>query len=165
VTQQAVHGALTLALGGDREQADRLVDDQDGAVLVDQSQRRRKGGRRRRAQYHAVVGRDGDVAATDDDAVHGDPPAFQPLLEPTAGRVRVEVAETITERGRARRSAVGSGRRAQDGQPLDRLAELLGADRLHEIVVKPERQHVGLPIFVVVGGDRDGGNVAAALGL
>src|SRR5438034_11228139 len=65
VTQQAVHGALTLALGGDREQADRLVDDQDGAVLVDQSQRRRKGGRRRRAQYHAVIGRDGDVAATD----------------------------------------------------------------------------------------------------
>src|SRR2546426_12485537 len=82
-----------------------------------------------------------------------------PLLEPTAGRVRVEVAETITERGRARRSAVGSGRRAHDGQPLDRLAELLGADRLHQIGVKPERQHVGLPIFVRIGGDREGGYV------
>src|SRR5262249_58784658 len=87
------------------------------------------------------------------------------LFETAAGRMRVEVAETITERGRARRSVTRSGRRAQDGQPFDRLAELLGTDGLHEVVMKAERQHVGAPVFVVVRGDRDGGNVAAPLGL
>src|SRR2546426_10940612 len=82
-----------------------------------------------------------------------------PLLEPAAGRVRVEVAETITERGRTRRSAAGSGRRAKDGQALDCLAELLGADRRHEIGVETASQPVGLPAIVAVGGGPQGGDV------
>src|SRR3989442_1119286 len=45
VPQQAIDSALTLALGRDREQPHRLVDDEDGAVLVHESERGPEGGR------------------------------------------------------------------------------------------------------------------------
>jgi hypothetical protein len=100
VAQQAVGGPLALPLRGDREQAGRLVDDHEVLVVVHEPERRGDGWRRRGPQLDPVLRPHHGIAPADHGAVDVHAPAGEPLLQPAAGRTRVERAQPLPERQR-----------------------------------------------------------------
>src|SRR5262245_28721873 len=79
--EEAVGVLLTLAVGGDRQQAGWLVDHEQVVVLVDQPERRREGNRAVTTQRDADRRVDERPSVPDHAAVHLDTAVLEPLLE------------------------------------------------------------------------------------
>src|SRR5215470_1806343 len=97
VEQQPIGGALTLAFGGDGEQARGLLDDEQILVLVHEPQRR---GKRRRggAEADPRPGRDLCRAAAHDDTVDAHTARREPAAHGRARGVRKERLQAIEQR-------------------------------------------------------------------
>ena len=97
VPEKAVDVALTLALGGDGQEAGRLVD-QEIVVLVDESESRREGHGAVTTERDADARADGRPSVTDDLTVDLDASVLEPLLEASPRRFGILLVQPIEER-------------------------------------------------------------------
>src|SRR5216683_27314 len=109
VPEQAIGGALPLALGGDGEQARGLDHDQDRVVLVHEGEPARERRARPPAQRDDRARRDREAAVAAGAPVDRHPSGLEPLLEAPARGLRVERAQPLGERHSLR--STPSGRR------------------------------------------------------
>src|SRR5216683_689317 len=109
VPEQAVRGAIPLAVGGDREEAGRLDHDEDRVVLVHEREAAREGHGAPRGERDGVAGgqRETPVAGRLPIDLHA--PRLEPLLEAPARGLRVERAQPLEQRHSLR--STPSGRR------------------------------------------------------
>jgi Zn-dependent protease with chaperone function len=105
---EAVRRALPLVLGPDRQEAGRLLDDEEGGVLVDQAEQGREGGRGRRPERHPVRVRDRRARVADGLASDSDAAGDQPRPKSPPGRVRERLAQPLEHRRHGVRPRVSS---------------------------------------------------------
>src|SRR6266508_1490289 len=98
VPEEAVGGALALALSRHGEQPRRLVHDDEGLVLVDEAQAFWKGHAAAPAQLDAVLGAHHGAPVAGDAPVDLHAARLEPLLETPAGGVGKKRAQTFRQR-------------------------------------------------------------------
>src|SRR6266849_1001272 len=109
VPEQAVRGAIPLAVGGDREEAGRLDHDEDRVVLVHEREAAREGHGAPRGERDGVAGGQRETAVAGRLPIDLHAPRLEPLLEAPARGLRVERAQPLEQRHSLR--STPSGRR------------------------------------------------------
>ena len=140
VPEQAIRGALALALGGDGEQARRLDHDEDRVVLVHEGEPARERRAPPPAERDHRVGSDLETPVPARAPVDGHAAGREPLLEAPARGLRVERAEPLGERHSLR--STPSGRR-----PSSRRVPRIPTSRARPVAAStPAEQGAGRPL-------------------